>query len=462
MQNQNSNFNYYQYGSPNFNPFTPKDPLINRDARRLTKLSLLAGAGVLGFVAVQQIVVVILSAVGLFSSDMSFSEESLASVVLSLTSILIPFLAIYAFYDKDDKERCFELGEPVSKKCFLLAVSAGLMICCMSDYLTAGFSGFASTFGIEFASYDTSSPSNAAEMIIFIIECAVIPALTEEIAVRGIIMQPLRRYGDKFAIIMSSVIFALMHRNINQIPFAFVAGIALGYFACATGSIWTSIVIHFANNLFSVIVTTVNDYTQYGGFVYYILTGIIIVGGAFAMLAFIKSDHFGLELTLAPKNEKRMLTAATAVFVFISFVFAMFSPARPSAYIITAAVLIICLVRYIKSNSALRSGDTGSIETKLKASLYCATPTVIIAFVVLIFFTLKSVTVNSAVGYSVCYAALLAALALTAYMVYKVISSKIIESKTAYHISLAVLAGVCFIGMLTVIASRVSIYSYIQ
>ena len=71
-------------------------------------------------------------------------------------------------------------------------------------------------------------------------------------------------------------------------------------------------------------------------------------------------------------------------------------------------------------------------------------------------------TVNSAVGYSVCYAALLAALALTAYMVYKVISSKIIESKTAYHISLAVLAGVCFIGMLTVIASRISFYSYIQ
>ena len=106
------------------------------------------------------------------------------------------------------------------------------------------------------------------------------------------------------------------------------------------------------NNLFSVIVTTVNDYTQYGSLVYYALTGIIIVGGAFAMLAFIKSDHFGLELTLAPKNEKRMLTAATAVFVFISFVFAMFSPARPSAYIITAAVLIICLVRYIKSNSA--------------------------------------------------------------------------------------------------------------
>ena len=94
MQNQNSNFNYYQYGSPNFNPFTPKDPLINRDARRLTKLSLLAGAGVLGFVAVQQIVVAILSAVGLFSSDMSFSEESLASVVLSLTSILIPFLIV--------------------------------------------------------------------------------------------------------------------------------------------------------------------------------------------------------------------------------------------------------------------------------------------------------------------------------------------------------------------------------
>ena len=72
-------------------------------------------------------------------------------------------------------------------------------------------------------------------------------------------MQSLRKYGDGFAIIMSSFVFALMHGNMIQIPFAFIAGIGIGYAVIKTGTMWTGIIIHFINNAIAVISMTVSQ-----------------------------------------------------------------------------------------------------------------------------------------------------------------------------------------------------------
>jgi membrane protease YdiL (CAAX protease family) len=88
---------------------------------------------------------------------------------------------------------------------------------------------------------------------------AAVPALAEEFAMRGVVMQQLRRHGDRFAIITSAALFAVMHGNLIQAPFAFFLGLALGYFTVITGSIWTAISIHFLNNFFSVLVSAATD-----------------------------------------------------------------------------------------------------------------------------------------------------------------------------------------------------------
>ena len=45
----------------------------------------------------------------------------------------------------------------------------------------------------------------------------------------------------------------MLHGNLIQAPFAFIAGLGLGYAVCITNSIWTGVLIHFCNNLYSVI-----------------------------------------------------------------------------------------------------------------------------------------------------------------------------------------------------------------
>lgn len=462
MENYNSGSDYRGYG---YNPqgsyyssFAPKDPLVNSDARHLTRLSLLGGFAVLGFVFVQYVMSIILSNSGLselYSSNYSF--QKIFTIFLSVIGVYLPFRIIYAFYDKEDKAVCFEFGRPISKKAFWLALAAGLMLCCAGDFVTAGFSGFVTSFGIEFSKYDTDSPKTFSEIMLFVLECAVVPALVEEFAVRGVIMQPLRKYGDRFAILMSSLIFALMHGNMVQIPFAFVAGIALGYFAMSTGSIWTSVAIHFANNLFAVVTTVISEKTSFGGVFYYAVMLAILVGGIFAAREYIKTNHIGLGLTYAPRSDKNLLLAASGVFLFISFVYSAYDVKRPSAYIITFIVLLISFIRYKRANqNALGNVPVSSLSKKLRLSLYFATPSILLSTFFLILFTLKSITIKSYGGYLFFYATLIAILAAAVCSLICVLGSKELEKKGIYQCSLAVLTVICFIAMIASFASRVS------
>ena len=81
----------------------------------------------------------------------------------------------------------------------------------------------------------------------------LLPALLEEIVFRGVVMQSLRRYGDTFALIVSAIIFMLVHGNFAQASNALLMGIAIGYFVLRTGSIWTGVLIHLVNNLMVVL-----------------------------------------------------------------------------------------------------------------------------------------------------------------------------------------------------------------
>ena len=86
-----------------------------------------------------------------------------------------------------------------------------------------------------------------------LIATAVVPPLVEEFACRGIILGCLRRFGDGFAVLISAILFGLMHGNFDQMPFAFMVGLALGYIVVKTDSLWIAVAVHAANNLVSVV-----------------------------------------------------------------------------------------------------------------------------------------------------------------------------------------------------------------
>ncbi|MBQ9760149.1 MAG: CPBP family intramembrane metalloprotease [Clostridia bacterium] len=86
----------------------------------------------------------------------------------------------------------------------------------------------------------------------FILTC-IIPGFCEEFLFRGAILTNLLPFGRTHAILISAILFALMHQSADQLLYTFVAGLLLGLVYETTGSIWNCIAVHIVNNLFSLI-----------------------------------------------------------------------------------------------------------------------------------------------------------------------------------------------------------------
>lgn len=84
---------------------------------------------------------------------------------------------------------------------------------------------------------------------------AIIPAICEEIAFRGVIQRGLRNtYGARHAVVWTGLLFAVLHLN----PWNFIGlwslGCLLGYVTERTGSIRPAILLHMLNNAFALAV----------------------------------------------------------------------------------------------------------------------------------------------------------------------------------------------------------------
>ena len=78
---------------------------------------------------------------------------------------------------------------------------------------------------------------------------AVLAPFGEELVFRGAFFRGFRKSGNIFgAVILSAVLFALMHMNFNQAAYAVLLGIMMALAAEATGSTITSFIIHLFFN----------------------------------------------------------------------------------------------------------------------------------------------------------------------------------------------------------------------
>ncbi|WBW49603.1 CPBP family glutamic-type intramembrane protease [Peptoniphilus equinus] len=77
----------------------------------------------------------------------------------------------------------------------------------------------------------------------------ILPAVCEELYFRGALINSYDIYGARFAIVMSALIFALFHFDIQNFMAPFLLGILFGSFLELTGSIIASMTAHFVNNV---------------------------------------------------------------------------------------------------------------------------------------------------------------------------------------------------------------------
>lgn len=224
-----------------------------KEKKEIRFLGSVMGLCIIGYVIIQNVMSELLFRTplgNLYETDATFS--SIMTIFFSLGGLLIPFGLGGFIINRRTKAKMMNFDRPYSIPLMLAAVPLGFFICLAGNYATSWFVTLMDTVGVQLSAPDFAVPSDFSGRLVYTVSVAVVPALVEEFALRGVVMQPLRKYGDKFAIFASALFFAILHGNLIQAPFALIAGMGIGYCVCITGSIWTGVLIHFANNLYSV------------------------------------------------------------------------------------------------------------------------------------------------------------------------------------------------------------------
>lgn len=245
----------------------------------------------------------------IFPSISKIYNETLPSlafeILLTFLSIGLPFFVLHLIFKKEKITTELPFGtthnREISKYLVMVFLPVMVLSAIAINYASALFQEI---LGLEFtSSVSEITLKGGKETLLGVLSMAVVPAIIEETVIRGIVMQPLRKYGDKYAIIASALLFAVMHGNMVQIPYTVIGGLLLGYLAVITGSLWPSIVLHFINNLYSVIVVSVND--NFGENASTIVTVIMLISFAFVgIVGTVKLTKMKYRITLSKGNSQ--------------------------------------------------------------------------------------------------------------------------------------------------------------
>lgn len=168
----------------------------------------------------------------------------LALVIIQLIVYAVPAVFFCRLrgvdYAKGLRLRLFRANHLLFMLLALIAMIAGSALINLAVFKIFPESGAAAV---------TSVNAQGQELFFAVIALAVLPALTEEFLFRGVILTEYQAVSVPFAVIMSSLLFAMMHLNPVRLPAYFFCGILLAIVAYATRSVFAPMLVHLLNNI---------------------------------------------------------------------------------------------------------------------------------------------------------------------------------------------------------------------
>ena len=127
-------------------------------------------------------------------------------------------------------------------------VLLGLWIQLLAGYASGWLTGFLEKSGVPVYSPDISLSGSAAKTAAVVLYTCVLAPITEELLVRGFALKYLSRVSQRFGILLTALLFGLMHENLPQLVFTVPLGILLAYITIRHNSLTPAIITHIAVN----------------------------------------------------------------------------------------------------------------------------------------------------------------------------------------------------------------------
>lgn len=308
-----------------------EEQALNLEKSKFRKLALTVGLTVILVLVLQIISEFLLKTLLTPLLTGILTQTQINFLLTGMTSIIsfgIPYLFLQLYIKKDELK---ELPKPSKKDCwkmFFIAIVFVGLIQYIIIYAQAHW-GFRNTAVYQIL--DVEGLDNVFTQIIYVLSIAVIPGIIEELFFRKGMIDLTRKYGDKFAIIFSSLIFAVSHLNLAQGVFSFFFGLVMGTLYLKTGTLKYSILIHILNNFYAAFswIMGYNEWYDLYNIVDYVSEGILLFSILVLVVELIKKFKskekisLGLEGKLLPPNLKYMMTDYTfvlgAIFIAVAF-----------------------------------------------------------------------------------------------------------------------------------------------
>ncbi len=255
----------YNYQNNQQNHFASQQRflILREQKKEIRRFASIFAVAMLGFLVASILISSALEILGL--TDLYYKSGAFSSAIgifYSVIAVGLPFSIAKKKIGNSENLPTVSYSAPKANLKTLCIIFLSTFGCIAAMYITGYIQAFFEYFGVAFSSGDEPKVNNVVDIIALFIGTAVIPPLIEEFAMRNVVMQPLRKYGNLFAIIISAFTFGVFHGTPTQIPFAFLCGLFLGYAVIATDSIWTGVIIHAIVNEISCVYSAIRFFTD--------------------------------------------------------------------------------------------------------------------------------------------------------------------------------------------------------
>lgn len=233
---------------------------------------------------------------GLFG--LSFSGTGISSAASAIYELVVLALPVVWYAARHEGVgQSMRLNPPNPNMLALSAITAligVLAVNCLSTWWLL----LIESLGGRLYSSGVPVPTTPDELRRSILLVGVIPGICEELFFRGGLMGAWERRGTKQALVLTSLLFALLHGSIFGLPTQLIMGFVLGYVLILSDSLYVSMVYHTVHNSTILILSyaaagaeteaALSMAAQMGGLPGYIALFIrtLICGGMFIALLF--------------------------------------------------------------------------------------------------------------------------------------------------------------------------------
>ena len=196
--------------------------------------------------------IIILNIINL-TNPQYLTDINIISIVSTICNYILPFPIFYWLMKKISSTKLEKTG--IGIKTFILYLGITITLMWIGNLIGLAITELLSSTMQSDIANPVQELINSADIWFNLIIISLLAPIFEEILFRKLLIDRTIKYGAKVSIILSAVIFALFHGNLNQFFYALLMGGFFAYVYIKTGKIIYTIILHGIINLMGSVVS---------------------------------------------------------------------------------------------------------------------------------------------------------------------------------------------------------------